>query len=152
MWLYISSFNFHARPELQCSVKYPLAVINRFINMLGLKVGCAYDIGCALQSTLNQSSLRDLARTSQLQMMVGAFHGHDHNRSCQLQWHPTYIKGTGCTEGEGCEHVFSSSNDLTRAIRHASCFHQHQMIEEHCTFWNEDKYANLSAYDPSPLG
>lgn len=76
--------------------------------------------------------------------MVGAFHGHAHNRSCQLKWHPTYIEGTGHTEGEGCEHVFSSSNDLARSARHASRFHRHQMIEEHFNFWNADKYANLS--------
>ena len=105
--------------------------------MLGSKIGCAYDVGCAFQSTLDRSSLGDRARTSQLRLMVGAFHGHAHNRSCQLQWHPTYIKGTGHTEGEGCEHVFSSSNDLARATQHASRFHRHQMIEEHFAFWDE---------------
>ena len=119
--------------------------------MLGSKIGCAYDVGCAFQSTLDRSSLGDRARTSQLRLMVGAFHGHAHNRSCQLRWHPTYIKGTGRTEGEGCEHVFSSSNDLARATRHASRFHRHQMIEEHFAFWDEDKYANLSAYAPTLL-
>ncbi|OAX32389.1 hypothetical protein K503DRAFT_702095, partial [Rhizopogon vinicolor AM-OR11-026] len=41
-----------------------------------------------------------------LRMMVGAFHGHAHNRRCQIDWHPTYIKGTRHSEGEGCEHIF----------------------------------------------
>ena len=81
--------------------------------------------------------------------MVGSFHGHAHNRACQLRWHPTYIQGTGHSEGEGCEQIFSSSNDLARAARHATRFHRHQMIEEHFHFWDEDKYANLSAYYPS---
>ncbi|KAG1867721.1 hypothetical protein F4604DRAFT_1881618 [Suillus subluteus] len=73
--------------------------------------------------------------------MVGAFHGHAHNRKCQLVWHPMYILGTGHSEGEGCEHIFSASNELARGTRHASLFHQHQTIEEHFTFWDADKYA-----------
>ncbi|KAF8220091.1 hypothetical protein L208DRAFT_1335769 [Tricholoma matsutake] len=78
--------------------------------------------------------------------MVGAFRGHAHNRACQLEWHPLYIKGTGHSNGEGCEHVFASSNDLARGTHHASCFHCHQAIEEHFMFWDQDKYANLSLF------
>ncbi|KAG2140768.1 hypothetical protein BD769DRAFT_1626225 [Suillus cothurnatus] len=78
--------------------------------------------------------------------MVGAFHGHAHNRMCQLDWHPMYITGTGHSEGEGCEHVFSASNALACGTRHASKFHRHQMIEQHFAFWNDDKYANLSNF------
>ncbi|KAF8120559.1 hypothetical protein EV363DRAFT_1189218 [Boletus edulis] len=78
--------------------------------------------------------------------MVGAFHGHAHNRQCQLKWHPMYIPGTGHTEGEGCEHVFSASNALARGTRHASSFHRHQAIEQHFAFWDMDKYAALSTF------
>ncbi|KAG1907232.1 uncharacterized protein F5891DRAFT_919646, partial [Suillus fuscotomentosus] len=78
--------------------------------------------------------------------MVGAFHGHAHNRRCQLDWHPMYISGTGHTEGEGCEHIFSASNELARSTRHANRFHRHQAIEEHFAFWDADKYAALSNY------
>ncbi|KAI5990638.1 hypothetical protein EDD15DRAFT_2170207 [Pisolithus albus] len=78
--------------------------------------------------------------------MVGAFHGHAHNRMCQLDWHPQYIKGTGHTEGEGCEHIFAASNELARSTRHATSFHRHQAIEEHFAFWDADKYAALSKF------
>ncbi|KAH7917301.1 hypothetical protein BV22DRAFT_974985, partial [Leucogyrophana mollusca] len=73
--------------------------------------------------TLSNSSLGPRAQLLNFLIMVGAFHGHAHNRKCQLDWHPTYIKGTGHTEGEGCEHIFSSSNDLARDTRHANAFH-----------------------------
>jgi hypothetical protein len=76
-------------------------------------------------------------------MMVGTFHGHAHNRKCQLMWHPMYIPGTGHSEGEGYEHIFSASNELARSTRHASPFHRHQAIEEHFAFWDTDKYAVL---------
>ncbi|KAH7904735.1 hypothetical protein BJ138DRAFT_1106572 [Hygrophoropsis aurantiaca] len=126
--------------------KYPLAVVNELLTVYGKDGGCAYDIGCAFAKTLSNSSLGQRARASNFKMMVGAFHGHAHNRKCQLEWHPTYIKGTGHSEGEGCEHIFSSSNNLAPGTRHASSFHRHQAMEEHFAFWDADKYASLSNF------
>jgi hypothetical protein len=124
--------------------KYPLAIVDRLIDLLGPRVGCAYDIGCAFSTTVESSSLSEKVKNALFQLMVGAFHGHAHNHICQLNWHPLFIKGMGHTEGEGCEHVFSSSNDLARGTQHATRFHCHQAIEEHFNFWDQDKYANLS--------
>ena len=126
--------------------KYPLAILDRLMDVYGTNGACAYDIGCAFAKTLDSSSLGPKARSLNLRMMVGSFHGHAHNRKCQLDWHPMYIAGTGHTEGEGCEHIFSTSNELARSTRHASAFHRHQSIEEHFTFWDDDKYAALSMY------
>jgi hypothetical protein len=113
------------------------------MDTYGQDTGCAYDIGCAFETTLRNSTLGPRALALNFRLMVGAFHGHAHNWLCQLSWHPLYIQGTGHSEGEGCEHVFSSSNDLARHTRYASRFHRHQSIQEHFTFWNEDKYASL---------
>ncbi|KAG1854495.1 hypothetical protein F4604DRAFT_1883326 [Suillus subluteus] len=85
--------------------KYPLAIIDKLLTVYSKNSACAYDIGCAFTKTLELG----------FHLMVGAFHGHAHNRMCQLDWHP--IK-----------------------------FHQHQMIEQHFAFWNDDKYANLSNF------
>jgi hypothetical protein len=131
---------------MEPSVKYPLALINRLIDILGSKVGCAYDIGCAFFKTLENSSLSEKVKDALFCLMVGAFHRHAHNRLCQLRWHPLYIKGTSHMEGEGCEHIFSSSNDLAWSTRHVSRFHHHQSINEHFNFWDQDKYANLSMW------
>ncbi|KAG2153956.1 hypothetical protein DEU56DRAFT_726160 [Suillus clintonianus] len=125
--------------------KYPLAIIEKLLAVYGKNGGCAYDIGCAFSKTLTNSSLGTQARELDFRLMVGAFHGHAHNRKCQLDWHPMYIPGIGHTEGEGCEHVFSSSNELARSTRHATPFHRRQTIEEHFSFWDADKYAALSA-------
>lgn len=121
-----------------------MALLDHLMSVLGENGACAYDIGCAFAKTLANSSLGPRAVSLNLRMMVGAFHGHAHNRRCQLDWHPMYIDGTGHMEGEGCEHVFASSNELARSTRHASAFHRHQTIEEHFAFWDDDKYAALS--------
>ena len=131
-------------PDIGPRAKYALAIVDQLIDILGSKIGCAYDIGCAFSKTLESSSLSEKVKNSLFRIMVGAFHGHAHNRACQLEWHPLYIEGTGHSEGEGCEHVFSSSNDLARGTQHATRFHRHQAIEEHFAFWDQDKYANLS--------
>lgn len=126
------------------SAKYPLAIVNRLLSVYGANGACAYDIGCAFANTARSSTIGTRIQALKLRFMVGAFHGHAHNRLCQLDWHPMYIEGTGHTEGEGCEHVFSASNELARSTRHATRFHRHQAIEEHFAFWNSDKYEALS--------
>ncbi|KAG6372115.1 hypothetical protein JVT61DRAFT_8829 [Boletus reticuloceps] len=126
--------------------KYPLTIMSRLLSVYGPNGACAYDIGCAFASTINNSSLAAKVQELNLRFMVGAFHGHAHNRLCQLNWHPMYIEGTGNTEGEGCEHVFSASNELARGTRHASRFHRHQAIEQHFAFWNADKYEALTRF------
>src|ERR1700690_2333748 len=130
-------------------MKYPLVMVDQLLKVYGPifpKIGCAYDIGCGFATTLNNSCLGPSAREHQFRLMVGAFHGHAHNRECQLQWHPLYLKGTGHFEGEGCEHVFSSSNDQARNTRHATWYHRCQAIFEHFNHWDEDKYAALGKH------
>ncbi|TDL13895.1 hypothetical protein BD410DRAFT_696918, partial [Rickenella mellea] len=78
--------------------------------------------------------------------VTGAFHGHSHNRGCQVDYHPLYVEGMGRADAEGCERVFSASNAVAAGTRHSSKFHRHQAIEEHFAFWDEDKYAALSAF------
>ncbi|KAG1758477.1 hypothetical protein EDD22DRAFT_783884, partial [Suillus occidentalis] len=126
--------------------KYPLAIIDHLLKVYSKNGGIAYDIGCAFSKTLGNSSLGPCTHELGLRMMVGAFHGHAHNQRCQIDWHPMYIDGTGHTEGEGCEHVFSSSNELAHSTQHASPFHRHQAIEQYFSFWDEDKYAALSTF------
>ena len=121
-------------------------MVNCLLSVYGPNGGCAYDIGCAFNKTANMSTIGSRIWVLRLRFMVGAFHRHAHNRLCQLDWHPTYIEGAGNTEGEGCEHVFSVSNELAQSMWHATWFHHHQAIEEHFAFWNEDKYEALSTY------
>ncbi|KAG6379830.1 hypothetical protein JVT61DRAFT_10378 [Boletus reticuloceps] len=127
-------------------MKYPLAIVNKLLLTYGQDGAIFYDIGCAFTMTLANSTLATKMSALNLRMMVGSFHGHTHNRKCQLDWHPLYVDGTGNTEGEECEHVFSASNDLARATWHATMFHCHQAIEQHFGFWNADKYALLGNF------
>lgn len=108
----------HQSCWLETSAKYVLAIVNQLIDILGSKVGCAYNIGCAFMKTLKNSSLSEKAKNALFCLIVGAFHGHAHNWACQLNWHPLYIKGTSHSEGEGYECILVIKWPCSR---HSTC-------------------------------
>lgn len=126
------------------SAKYSLAAANDIIDTYGDDQGSGYDIGCRAGVTLANSSIGAKARQHRFAFLVNAFHGHAHNRLCQLRHHPLYQKGVGLEDLETCERVFSGSNAVARLIRHASYFHWLQFLDLHFQQWDEDKYAELS--------
>ncbi|KAG1812026.1 hypothetical protein EV424DRAFT_1473620 [Suillus variegatus] len=116
--------------------KYPLATINKLIDVFGDHLGIGSDIGCSLRKTK--------AGDHHLILAVNTFHGHAHNRKCQLQHHPLYLRGFGLEDLETCERVFAASNAAAPLIRHASHFHYVQFLELHFDQWDIDKYLELS--------
>jgi hypothetical protein len=125
--------------------KYPLAIIGMMLDSLGDNNVVAYDIGCGFDKTVTQSKLLGTRAAAQaLTFIVPAFHGHAHNRACQLDYHPQYIANVGIEDFETCERCFSISNGLAPNTRLATQFHRRQAIEQHFQFQDEDKYADLS--------
>ncbi|KAG2743396.1 hypothetical protein P692DRAFT_20850503 [Suillus brevipes Sb2] len=118
--------------------KYPLATINKLIDAFGDHLGIGTNIGCSLRKTK--------AADHHLILAVNAFHGHAHNRKCQWQHHPLYLRGFGLEDLETCERVFAASNAAAPLIRHASHFHYVQFLELHFDQWDIDKYPELSRY------
>jgi hypothetical protein len=115
------------------------------IDTFGADLGLGYDIGCRFKSTLNKSSLGPKARIANHTCLVGAFHGHAHNRLCQLSFLATYVEGLGLEDLEGCERFFSLSNALAKSTRYASTFHRRQAIVEYAKHKDTvETYQNLS--------
>jgi hypothetical protein len=86
-----------------------------------------------------------LAREKELRCLVGSFHGHAHNRLCQLRFLATYVEGMGLEDLEGCERFFSRSNGLAKSCRYASRFHRQQEITTYAKHFDScETYANLS--------
>ena len=104
-----------------------------------------YDIGCGFRTTLNSSPLGVRARELSYESLVGSFHGHAHNRLCQLSFLATYVEGMGLEDLEGCERFFSKSNALASSLRYASVFHHQQKIIEFMRHMDTfETYHNLS--------
>lgn len=54
------------------------------IDIFGPDLAVGYDIGCRTETTINNTPLLgEKARENNHQCLVGAFHGHAHNRLCQ---------------------------------------------------------------------
>ncbi|KAF8156503.1 hypothetical protein K438DRAFT_2075523 [Mycena galopus ATCC 62051] len=127
--------------------KYPLALCEVFLDAFGLKIGNGYNIGCHFGTTLNNSELGDKARRNKFRSLVGSFHGHAHNRLCQLSFLATYVDGMGLEDLEGCERYFSRSNGLAKSVRYASKFHRRQDITTFIKQMDDlETYANLSKF------
>jgi len=84
-------------------------------------------------------------------MVVPAFHGHAHNRLCQLSHHILMSEGFGLEDLETCECVFAGSNAVAHLTRHATPFHRRQFIDMYFRQWDADKYENLGAVFPCHL-
>lgn len=132
--------------------KYPLAVVNKLLHIFGASLGGGYDIGCQFQTTLERSQLGARARQLNYTSLVGAFHGHAHNRICQLSNLATYTKGIGLEDLEGCERAFSRSNALAPVLRYSSRFHRHQDIMMYFAHMDKsDVYQALSKCFKYPI-
>ncbi|KAJ7022152.1 hypothetical protein C8F04DRAFT_1272872 [Mycena alexandri] len=127
--------------------KYPLAMVAELLDDHPRGVGVGYDIGCGFSTTLWNSPLGPKALLRNFCCLVGAFHGHAHNRLCQLRFLASYILGMGLEDLEGCEHLFSKSNAMAGSVRYSSVFHRVQTIRtyfEHVD--THEAYANLSKF------
>lgn len=122
-------------------MKYPLAVVKRLYDEYGYDICLAYDIMCAFWTTLSKSSLGSQTIAFRLRGVVPAFHGHAHNRGCQVNWHPLYVEGVGLEDFEECERTFFRSNELASITCLATPYHRHQHIDEHFYFHDIDKHA-----------
>ncbi|KAF8164965.1 hypothetical protein B0H34DRAFT_687229 [Crassisporium funariophilum] len=122
-------------------MKYPLAIVDRLIEQYGSDICLGYDIMCAFVKTLSRSVLGPKKVAFRLHGVVPSFHGHAHNRSCQLHWHPMYTEGVGLEDFEECERTFGKSNELASVTRLASPYHRVQHIDEHFMFHDQDKHA-----------
>ncbi|KAJ6607593.1 hypothetical protein B0H10DRAFT_2439509 [Mycena sp. CBHHK59/15] len=101
-------------------MKYPLAMVKFLLDHYDADIGLGYDIMCAFFKTLRRSSLGANVTAMCLQGVVPAFHGHAHNRACQVGWHPLYVDGVGLEDFEECERTFALSNHLASSTRLAT--------------------------------
>ncbi|KXN83359.1 hypothetical protein AN958_01534 [Leucoagaricus sp. SymC.cos] len=127
--------------------KYPLAIVERLLDVFGKDIGCGYDIGCKFGSTIMRTSLAETASNLNFRTIVGLFHGHAHKRQCQLTFLPTYTPGIGLEDLEGCERFFSKSNALAPSLRYSNRFHRKQAIVQYVEHMDhfETSY-NLSSF------
>ncbi|KAJ7736059.1 hypothetical protein B0H14DRAFT_3097554 [Mycena olivaceomarginata] len=127
--------------------KYGLAITNQLLQVFGPDLGIGYNIGCGFSSTVRDSPLGPLMEAMNLKMLVGAFHGYAHNRSCQLKHLATYVLSLGLEDLETWERFFSKSNGLARAVWYVSVFHRRQAIVTYLAHMDTfETYANLSTF------
>ncbi|KAJ6570427.1 hypothetical protein B0H10DRAFT_1685340, partial [Mycena sp. CBHHK59/15] len=119
-----------------------IPIIKSILDRYGKDVCIGYDIMCAFFKTLLRSSLGKRVVAMKLRGVVPAFHGHAHNRACQVGWLPLYVEGVGLEDFEECERTFCKSNHLASVTRLSVAFHRRQQLDEHFDFHDLDKHAS----------
>ncbi|KAG1887333.1 hypothetical protein F4604DRAFT_1877759 [Suillus subluteus] len=127
-------------------MKYLLATINKLMDIFAERFLYGYNIKCAFHSILQRSSLGPAVQDLGIEGVVPGFHGHAHNRLCQVQHHSKFMLGAGKEDFKTCERTFSESNTLAPEIRNSTEFHRHQAPDEHFCFADQDKYAALGTF------
>ncbi|KAI0346613.1 hypothetical protein BDW22DRAFT_1462444 [Trametopsis cervina] len=126
--------------------KYPLATVAKVLENLGEDTLGGYDIGCALVSTVQRSSLAQAFHEKNGSFCVCAFHGYSHCHTCQMQFHPNNLKGAGLEDLETMERIFSASNQLASVTRYASPYRRRLFMEAYFRQWDEDKTLNTGTF------
>ena len=100
---------------------YALALLRRLFRELPLttRVGVLYDIACQLERSCKKwGFLSDFIH--RMHFAVSIFHAYGHQWACQLLYHPQKRHHFGLTDGEGCEHFWSSIKHLIPMLRVSS--------------------------------
>ena len=127
--------------------KYPLAHVNELINVFGSDIMIGYDIGCGFSSTVSKSvRVGPRVMERHVKFCVNAFHGHAHNRLCQLRWHSVFQEHVGLEDFECCERAFSDSNKVALCTRHSSKYRRRVAIVHHVNRWNDEKFCELGTF------
>ncbi len=133
------------KADIISRAKYPIAIVDKLLDVFGEDLGVGYDVGCKFGTTLNNSPVGQKARELHYTSLVGLFHGHAHSRLCQLCNLGTYVGGMGLEDLETCERWFSKSNSLAASTRHMSPYHQRLAIIAYMHHVDRnDAYENLS--------
>lgn len=110
---------------------YTLSLIETFFQNVPLyfRVGLLYDIGCQLHQSCVKWGFLD-RYLPRLSFAVSVFHAFGHQWACQLIYHPRKCIGFGLSDGEGCERLWKSIQNLIPYLRvcgvsisHANCSH-----------------------------
>ncbi|KAJ6458478.1 hypothetical protein C8R45DRAFT_1110006 [Mycena sanguinolenta] len=97
-------------------MKYPLAICAKLFERYGADAGIGYNIMCSFYKTLLRSSLGRKTVGLRMRGVVPAFHGHAHNRMCQIGWHPMYVDGAGLEDWEECNFIYQNYRQAVEKI------------------------------------
>lgn len=74
---------------------------------------------------------------------VPKFHLYAHKLYCQLRYALGLLFGTGVTDGEGCERVWSNANPAAPSLREMGPGGMSDTMDDMCGFWNWRKVCGI---------
>ena len=78
---------------------------------------------------------------------IGKFHAPAHSILCRYKWSFMYIPGSGQTDGEGSERIWSALNLLAARTREMADGHRHDVINSYYGDLNVRRMHGLGKYN-----
>ncbi|VDC02631.1 unnamed protein product [Peniophora sp. CBMAI 1063] len=76
--------------------------------------------------------------------VVPKFHLYAHKLFCQLRYALGLLFGTGATDGEGCERVWSGANPAASSLREMGAGGMSDTMDDMCSSWNWRKTCGIA--------
>ena len=77
---------------------------------------------------------------------IGKFHVAAHQESCRSKYSYYYLPGSGMTDGEAPERIWSSLNNLSMRTKEMSSGHRHDIINDYYADMNIRRVHNMRAF------
>jgi hypothetical protein len=114
---------------------YPLCIIDNSLHLSTV----LYDIGCMLDRYAQRREINLPVR-----LAVPVFHSYAHKLQCQLKYNPRRVEGTGLTDGEGTERLWSHLVRFANISKGMDASNRKDLIEEALFHYGWRVFGSLS--------
>ncbi|KAL3884204.1 hypothetical protein ACJMK2_030423 [Sinanodonta woodiana] len=133
----------HDFPLLFCNMRhgerlsYAVNLLENFIHegQKEEKVIAIYDIACMLHKHLKKNVKNDIL--DWVSFCVPVFHSFAHNMSCQLQYGQRNVTGTGLTDGEGMERLWSYLRCFSKITKEMNLDNRQDLLVDALFYYSE---------------
>ncbi|KAL3868130.1 hypothetical protein ACJMK2_040966 [Sinanodonta woodiana] len=118
-------------------LSYAVNLLENFIHegQKEEKVIAIYDIACMLHKHLKKNVKNDIL--DWVSFCVPVFHSFAHNMSCQLQYGQRNVTGTGLTDGEGMERLWSYLRCFSKITKEMNLDNRQDLLVDALFYYSE---------------
>ncbi|KAJ3554830.1 hypothetical protein NM688_g2903 [Phlebia brevispora] len=125
--------------------KYAIALLEHLFSLIPphATVGAYYDIACVLHRSVNRYGLLADSIIDRLGWITSAMHAYGHGWACQLVYAPRFRQGSGDTDGEGVERLWSKLRIIIPVSRTSSRPRRVWLLDHQVKMIGETTFADL---------
>ncbi|XP_076079987.1 uncharacterized protein LOC143050754 [Mytilus galloprovincialis] len=109
-------------------LSYPVYILKCLLETRTDNLVVMYDIACMLHKHLKKNNCEEMLEKCTFAIPV--FHSFAHNMACQLSYGQRFVTGTGLTDGEGIERLWSYLRGFRKITKEMSLNNRQDLLTE----------------------